>query len=278
MSENEEFIQSFADSLTMKLSEFSQLSSQGRASLQNQTKIYGVAEQQSLSTHMQTIKDHFDEARKLFQQIEENATIEDTALSRLKHSVETAYTSFKEEASSWGDDLQNTSNKLCGESAASSNEQISLLQESSSILSSLVEAIEQQVHTYLRNEQEALSEVQTLAEKMMTREMAHLKRQNELLAQMLVNERKQAEKGKADILQRVSGMLGEFMQKRDDHLKESIGNLQESNREVEEILASTYQRQTKVHGNLTLRNSKLQSQLSDLNKKGLQAKADNEQV
>jgi kinesin family protein 11 len=227
---------------------------------------------------MQTIKDHFDEARKLFQQVEENGTIENTALSRLKHSVETAYTSFKEEASSWGDDLRNGSNKLCGESAASSNEQISLLQECSSYLSSLVEAIEQQVHTYLRNEQEALSEVQTLAEKMMTREMAHLKRQNELLAQMLVNERKQAEKAKADIVQRVSGMLGEFMQKRDDHLKESIGNLQESNREVEGILASTYQRQTKAHGNLMLRNSKLQSQLSDLNEKGLQAKANNEQV
>ncbi|KAF8958085.1 SNF2 family N-terminal domain-containing protein [Flammula alnicola] len=69
----------------------------------------------------------------------------------------------------------------------------------------------------------------------------------QLLAHMLVSERENAEKAKGELLQRVSAILGEFMQQRDNHLKESIGNLQGSNKEVEDLLASMYQQQTKAH-------------------------------
>lgn len=278
VSENEALIQSFTKTLTAKLAELGQLSSRNLASLENQTKKHQISEQQSLSKHVQMINEHFSKAQGFFQQIEENVTIEDNVLRGLKNEIETASTSFKGEVVTWRKTLQTSSNQLCEEYAASSTAHISLLEESASILHSLVEAIAKHVRTYLKNEQSTISEVQSLSGTAATRETAHLKRQNEILAQMLMNERKHSEKAKADLLQQMSGMLGEFMQKRDDHLRESIGNLQQSNKEVEEILASTHQRQTTIFDNLTSENAQLKTQVNEISDQERQAQAGTIQV
>ena len=70
-------------------------------------------------------------------------------------------------------------------------------------------------------------------------EINHLKRQNDTLAKWVIDEWKSSEKAQADVLQRFSGLLGEFFQKRDESLQELIGNLQHSNTEVEDLLVST---------------------------------------
>ncbi len=155
---------------------------------------------------------------------------------------------------------------------------INLFEESASVLHSLVEAIAKHVRTYLTNERSTISEAQSLSDTAAKQEMVHLKRQNEILAQMLVNERRHSEKAKADLLQQVSGMLGEFMQKRDDHLKESIGNLQQSNKEVEEILASTHQQQTMIFDGLTSENAQLKIHVNGISDQERQAHAGTVQV
>jgi kinesin family protein 11 len=98
---------------------------------------------------------------------------------------------------------------------------------------------------------------------------SHLKEQNKILAQMLVNERKDAEKAKSDLIQRISGLLGEFMQKRDESLRESVESLQKSNAEAEALLASTFGRQADNHQDAIRRNTNLDS---GLGRSGAQAK------
>ena len=224
------------------------------------------------------INEHFNKAQDFFRQVEENVTTEDNVLRGLKDEIETASTSFKSEVLTWGKTLATSANRLCEEYATSSTAHINLLEESASVLHSLVEAIAKHVRTYLTNERSTISEAQSLSDTAAKQEMVHLKRQNEILAQMLVNERRHSEKAKADLLQQVSGMLGEFMQKRDDHLRDSIGNLQQSNKEVEEILASTHQRQTTIFDGLASENAQLKIQVNGISDQERQAHAGTVQV
>ena len=98
-----------------------------------------------------------------------------------------------------------------------------------------------------------------LAKSLATEEINHLKRQNDTLAKWVIDERKSSEKAQADILHRFSRLLGEFLQKRDESLRESIGNLrlQRSNMEVEDLLASTCKRQAKDQDQMTDRNNEM---------------------
>ncbi|PPQ83354.1 hypothetical protein CVT25_003993 [Psilocybe cyanescens] len=62
------------------------------------------------------------------------------------------------------------------------------------------------------------------------------------------------------------------MQKRDNSLKESISNLQRSNAEVTELLKSTYERQSDLHGSLSTTNGELQNQIEASSNKGSEEK------
>ncbi|KAF8964705.1 P-loop containing nucleoside triphosphate hydrolase protein [Flammula alnicola] len=270
VSENERLIHAFTDSLTQKLAEFCQLSYERRASLENETKKFRSSDQQTIATHIQKVEQYFDRAQELFQQIECNGVVEGNTLDAVKHEIEAVRKSFEAEISSWSEGFESTFNQLCEQSTSANINQVNILEQSASILYSLVEAISREVHTYLADERDALTQMQTLANTLAGKEVAHLKRQNELLAHMLVSERENAEKAKGELLQRVSAMLGEFMQQRDNHLKESIGNLQHSNKEVEDLLASTYQQQTKAHDGMAVRNGELGLRLNDVTIQGVE--------
>lgn len=272
-SETEKLIRTFSQSFATKLAELSQLSSKNFSNLQSQTRIFQSTERQSLSKHIEMIDNQFNKARALFQHMADSGATEDNILCGLEREIETTAASFKSEVLTWGKTLQTSSDRLCNQHTASSTTQINILEESASLLHSLVEAISQHVCTYLNDQQRSVSETQSLSEAAFAQEMLHLKRQNEIMAQMLANERKQAEKAKADLLQRVSGMLGEFMQKRDDYLKETIGNLQQSNQEVEQILTSTYQRQATIFDDIATDNAQLKNQVIEIGEEGQQAQA-----
>jgi kinesin family protein 11 len=68
------------------------------------------------------------------------------------------------------------------------------------------------------------------------------------------------------------------MQKRDDSLKESIGNLQRSNKEVEDLLNSTYVQQVSAHEDMVTRTRKSRLYLDEVNGQGLDAKKLAEEV
>jgi kinesin family protein 11 len=78
---------------------------------------------------------------------------------------------------------------------------------------------------------------------------------------MLVKERKDAETAKSVLIQRVSGLLGEFIQKRDESLRESVESLQNSNVEPKALLISTLGRQVDIHQDAMQRNTNLDSGL-----------------
>ena len=272
VSENEKLISKLTNILTTKLGEFSQLLHDTRNNLEQETKEYQSSHALALENRIREISDHFDKAQGLFKRIECGEVIEENSIAVLKHQIETSVEAFNTGISSWGNELAATCNRLCEESATTNIEQITILEESSTTLSSFIENISQKIQAYLNTELSALDEIQALAKNLVAKEMSSLRRQNEILAKMLLEERKNGEKAKNDLLQRVSGLLGDFMQKRDDSLKESIGNLQRSNKEVEDLLNSTYVQQVSAHEDMITRTKKSGLYLDEVNGQGLDSK------
>lgn len=261
VSDNEKIINAHTDSLTEKLHEFIQLSQKTTSSLQIETQHFRSSEQQALAHHIQKVDEQFSIAQELFQRIQSCDTLEEKAVTTLQREFRAAHKSFKEETSSWGASLETTCRALCDKAASASTQQVTVLQEAILALYSLVDATVRDVQGFLKDERHALRMMKDLTETSAHEKASHLKQQNKILAQMLVNERKEAEKAKSDLIQRISGLLGEFMQKRDDSLRESVESLQSSNVEAEVLLASTFGRQVDVHQDAIRRNTDLDSGL-----------------
>jgi kinesin family protein 11 len=99
-----------------------------------------------------------------------------------------------------------------------------------------------------------------------------------MLAKWVIEERNSSEKAQADILQRFSGLLGEFFQKRDESLRESIGSLQRSNTEAEDLLASAGKRQAQDQEEMIHRNNEVFDRLQEFENQGHDARKKAAQV
>ena len=250
-----------ADSLAEKLHKFIQLSQKTTSSLEIEALHFRSSEQQSLEHHIQKVDEQFNIAQDLFQRIQSCDVLEEKAVASLQREFEAAHKSFKEETSSWGASLEMTCKALCDKVASASTQQVTALQEAILALYSLLDTTVLDVQGFLKEERQALRSMKDLAETSTHEKVSHLKQQNEILAQMLVNERKDAEAAKSDLIHRVSGLLGEFMQKRDESLKGSVESLQDSNMEAKALLVSTFGRQVDIHQDAMQRNTNLDSGL-----------------
>ena len=261
VSNNEKIISTHADSLTEKLHEFFQLSQKTVSSLEIEALQFRESENQSLIHHIQKADEQFNTAQALFLRIEDCDVLEEEAVTSLQREFEAAHKSFKEETSSWSASLEMTCKTLCDKVAGASTQQVTALKEAILALYSLLDTTALDVQGFLKEERQALRAMKDLAETSTHEEVSHLKKQNEVLAQMLVDERKDAEAAKSDLIQRVSGLLGEFMQKRDESLRGSVENLQNSNVEAKSLLISTFGRQVDIHQDAMQRNTNLDSGL-----------------
>lgn len=268
VSNNEKIISAHADSLTEKLDEFIQLSQKTASTLEIEARQFRSSEQQSLAHHIQKADEQFIIAQDLFQRIQSCDVLEEKAVTSLQREFEAAHRSFKEETSSWGASLEMSCKTLCDKVASASTQQVTALQEAILALYSLLDTAVLDVQGFLKEERQALRAMKDLAESSTHEKVSHLKQQNEILAQMLVNERKDAETAKSDLIQRISGLLGEFMQKRDESLRESVESLQNSNVDAKALLISTFGQQVDIHQDAMQRNTNLDS---GLGKSGAQA-------
>lgn len=261
VSENEKNITTHTDSLAETLHEFIQVSQKMAATLETETQQFRSSEQLAIGHHIQQVDEQFNITQDLFQRIQSHDVLEEKAVTTLQREFEAAHKSFKEETFSWGASLETTCKILCDKAGNASTQQITALQEAIFALHSLVDTTIRDVQGFLNEERQALRAMADLAETSAHKKVTHLKQQNEILAQMLINERKDAEKAKSNLIQRVSGLLGEFMEKRDESLRQSVESLQSSNAEVEALLASTLGRQVDLHRDAMRRNSNLDSEL-----------------
>uniref|UniRef100_A0A8H7Y5S6 Kinesin motor domain-containing protein n=1 Tax=Psilocybe cubensis TaxID=181762 RepID=A0A8H7Y5S6_PSICU len=272
VSENEELIRAYADALMKKLTELDQLMKSLRGNVEEENTMHLSSQQQAIIAQVEKVNVHFEGAQDLFQQIEKYEGAGERILSNFKDQLNKAYSSFTSEVSSWSEKATTECTQYSNNAMEIGIGQLDILEESISILTSLLNRISRDVQIYLHDERASLTELRKLAETSTAQELQYLQRQNEILAEMLINERKAADKAKNDLLQRVSGLLGDFLQQRDESLRESVGSLQRSNAEVTALLKATCERQSDLYNNLSTTNGELQSQMGQANEEGNEEK------
>lgn len=100
-------------------------------------------------------------------------------------------------------------------------------------LGSLVEGLAREARKFIDSERESVISVKLLAINASTAEITHLREQNKLLTQLLLSENAKAEKAKDELIQRVSGLLGEFTAARDQSLRAAVSQVSDRNSEAE---------------------------------------------
>lgn len=278
VSENEKLIQGVVDVMLKKLAEFGQLSRKRLANLENDAQGLRSLETQTLTAHTELINQHFERVEELFQQIEETNGAENQSLKLVRQEIKNASTAFKSSVTSWSETLTSSTNEICSKSASETKEQLTVLDNAIGVLYKLSTSIAQEAKKYLVDEASELDEMFNSTRSFAEQEVARLTRQNEILAEMVVNERAKSEKAKDELILRISSMLGDFVQKRDQELKESIGHLQRSNQEVEDLLASTYNQQSALRESISTRSGKLSEDIKTYEDEAARAKADAIQV
>lgn len=268
VSDNQKLIHSDTGALMQKLAEMSQLSLSLRSRLEQETKKFVAVQAIEHSGHNDRINAHHSTVRELLKEIKNQHRVEDEGLLLVEKELQSATSLFSEEASSWSGRLASTCSRICKESNDTTSKQIGLLNQSISILQSLIGSICSEIQLYLKEERDALTQSHELAKRLSTQEIDHLKRQNDMLAKWVTEERNSSEKAQSDILQRFSGLLGEFFQKRDESLRESIGSLQRSNTEVEDLLASAGKRQAQDQEEMIHRNNEVFNRLQEFENQG----------
>lgn len=101
-------------------------------------------------------------------------------------------------------------------------------------MGSVVENVVREACSFVEAERSSVVEAKQLAVSTAAAEMTRLRNQNELLTRMLKDEKLRGEKAKDELLQRVSGLLGEFTKERDRGLREAVGIVQAGNVKAEE--------------------------------------------
>jgi kinesin family protein 11 len=113
------------------------------------------------------------------------------------------------------------------------------------------------------------AEVKSLAESQAEEQIRHLEEQNAQLTRLLQHEKSKSERMKNDLVERVSGLLNEFVAERNRSLEESFTKMKQENGHVESTLNGFTEEYSRKADDVMRRNQELSTSLE---KKGEQCK------
>jgi kinesin family member 11 len=133
----------------------------------------------------------------------------------------------------------------------------------------LIQSVIQDSQEYMIVERKHHTDVKSLAESQAEEQIRYLKEQNAQLTRLLQYEKLKSERLKNDLVERVSGLLNEFVSERDRSLEEAFGKIKQQNGQVENTLNGFTEEYSRKAGDVLTRNQELGTLLE---KKGEQCK------
>lgn len=100
-------------------------------------------------------------------------------------------------------------------------------------LGNVVDTVLREAQTYITSERKLLQEAKAMADNTTNAEILRLQQQNALLTRLLEAEKAKADRAKDELIQRISGLLGDFTAERDRSLREAFSAMTDSNTAAE---------------------------------------------
>ncbi|CAK5277692.1 unnamed protein product [Mycena citricolor] len=224
--------------MSRKLEDFVKISSKSTAKLRSDAKQFESKELDALAGYSDRVSEQLKRIQSTLSIIQTSDKTESDAILMLQTSLNETTEALRSGAVTWGAGLKQTceaasssASKRCGETFASSEKALRTM-------GNLVESMVQEMGSYIEAEREAVVEAKMISAGAATAEITRLRSQNAMLTRLLDEERLRGEKAKDDLLQRVSGLLGDFTKERDRGLREAVGAVQAENAKAEEGMLS----------------------------------------
>ncbi|KAJ7285810.1 kinesin 2 [Mycena rebaudengoi] len=200
--------------LSRKLEEFLKSSAQSTLKLRTEAKQFEAKELEALAGHSERIDQQLKRIHSALAVIHAKDTAEAEALGIVQNVLKETHETFRVGT------LKRSCETTCGEVDAAGLEAFTTVEKALKAMGSLVEGVVREARAFVDAERDSV--------------VARLRNQNELLARMLEDEKIKGEKAKDELIQRVSGMLGDFTRERDQNLREAVGAVQARNVQAEE--------------------------------------------
>ncbi|KAF8894637.1 kinesin 2 [Infundibulicybe gibba] len=226
VSTHSKVVLSTTDSLQHGLDEFVRILSQNLLKLQSEAKEFETQELEALSIQSKRVEQQLKFIQESIRLIQ---TKDDLEATQSHDAFTTGY-------DTWANGLKLTCERVWGQLALCSRDGLVPVEGAIQTLASLVETIVRGTFEHLEAQRTLINDAKVLAESTAQKEVSRLREQNEALKKMLEQESSQANEAKDELLQKVSGLLGEYTRDRQRGLTQAIDLVVASNRTTESNL------------------------------------------
>ncbi len=215
--------------LSRHLDEFMNTSSANVSKLRQEAKQFGSSELSNLASYSQRIHEHLKCVQESLNDVRAQDDSEDQALAVVKKTMQETHETFKDGFGSWGANLSSSCVQLCARVEDTGVKAFGGVEKALKAMAQLVEDVLRDALQFIETERQGLLALQSLGSNAANAEIQRLREQNEALTIMIENERLSAESSKSELVQRISGLLGDFVMERDKGLRAAVKDVQTAN-------------------------------------------------
>lgn len=201
--------------------------------MRTETKQFEAKELEVLAAHSERVDQQLQRIQEALTFIQAKDSVETEALGIAQNVLKETHETFRSGFGVWGETLRKTCNTVCKEVEMAGVEGFAAVELALKAMASLMESVIREAREYVEAERESVQDAKTLATMTAGDEIARLRQQNAILLRMLETEKTKADKAKDELIQRISGLLGEFIWERDRSLREAVGVVRNGDEEAE---------------------------------------------
>ncbi|RPD66242.1 kinesin-domain-containing protein [Lentinus tigrinus ALCF2SS1-7] len=257
------------ETMSTKVDGFVKLAAQHLHKVKTETEQLQSKELEALSVISDRIKEQLEKLQKALQLIHAKEDTAQEAADTIRSTITEVQESIKSSFASQADELRKHCESICKEVESSSMASCATAEKAFQDLGALTEAIKQGSLDFIATERQTLQEAKALADNTTNTEVLRLKQQNALLTRLLETERIEAKRSADALLERISGLLGDFTTERDRSLRETFSEMTESNNAAEHEMKQLGQKQGQQLEAAVMRGSSWSEQLT---KRGVEGK------
>lgn len=200
-----------------------------QGAIRSQAANFSTTQAEQISVVSNQLDNQLQSFRQQFQGLAAGDEEEDNLFDGLQQELESAHSAFEEELAHWGEGVKETVQRSCREASTAVTQQNTDIGKAVDSLQAALDNIVQQARNFVQDQRQLLAEMKEYSNSQAASEIARLKKQNQMLNQVVANERNRANAAKDDLVQRVTGLLDTFLQERDESLKSAARELQREN-------------------------------------------------
>ena len=231
-------ISASTDVLKQELAIFINSATQHVDRLHHEIRQFETEHVESLTAQTNRVEEQLQQLVESIIVVQNQDRAESKVLQAMQSTLQDTITSLQTESVAWNEKWKETSQRQRQTIEDLSNESFSSLENALKAMTSLTEGILKEALHFIDTEQRLMHKARSLAENVNETEILRLKRQNQVLMQLLDDEKQKAQKAQHDLLQRISSMLGDYVNERDRSLRQAVGLVQNENQEALDTLST----------------------------------------